>query len=384
MNIVFGWLSVMSNGHILQIVPQLPGTLDGVSDYALNLARELSVRHGLTTVFAVDRATSAETKDGFRVVSGLGQRGVADSLARQCPHVILHYVNYGYQTRGVPFALLRFARELRGQLRGCWVTTFHEIYAWGPPWKSEFWLRPFQVKIARELIDLSDVCFVSNAAVEKEIYLHDPRKQVRLAPVMSNFGEPERTDFNGDSPRRWAICGGTASIERSLLSFERMHRLIPAHFFPDHLDVIGGRNTSATRAVIKRLADGTPGLSCHYHPEVAVQEASALLTQCSFAWLDYFGKGKMWPGMVLKSGVFAACGAHGIVPILSHQEAPFAVEEDPFPGPWFMTPRALHFPAPNQLPEIREKIYSWYWKHAASPCLARFYAEAMTQKEITA
>jgi hypothetical protein len=98
----------------------------------------------------VNLETSVEAKDGFRVVSGLGQGGPADSLAQQCTHVILHYVNYGYQTRGVPFALLRFARELRGQLRGQWVTTFHELYAWGPPWKSEFWLRPLQVKIARD------------------------------------------------------------------------------------------------------------------------------------------------------------------------------------------------------------------------------------------
>jgi len=367
----------MSDGAILQIVPQLPGTLDGVSDYALNLARALSARHGLTTVFAVNRETSVEVKDGFRVVSGLGQGGPADALAQQCPHVILHYVNYGYQTRGVPFALLRFARELRGQLRGRWVTMFHEIYAWGPPWKSEFWLRPFQVRIARALIDLSDVCFVSNAVVEKEIHLHDAAKQVQLAPVMSNFGEPEVTDFSGASARRWAICGGTASITRSLSSFERMHRLIPEPFFPNHLDVIGGRETASTRALIERLAAGTPGLSCYYHPNVAVPEASALLRQCSFTWLDYFGKGKMWPGMVLKSGVFAACGAHGVVPVFSHQEEVFAVGGDPFPGPWFMTPQALHLPDPNRLHDVRKKIYSWYWTHAASPCLARFYAEAL-------
>jgi hypothetical protein len=367
----------MSDGSILQIVPQLPGTLDGVSDYALNLARALAARHGLTTVFAVAQAPSVEAKDGFRVVSGLGQGRAADSLVQQCTHVILHYVNYGYQTRGVPFALLRFARELRGQLRGRWVTTFHEIYAWGPPWKSEFWVRPFQVKIARELIDLSDVCFVSNAAVEKEIYLHDARKQVRRAPVMSNFGEPELTDFSSASPKRWAICGGTALIARSLFSFERLHRLIPEPFFPNHLDVIGGRETESTRVLIERVAGGTPGLSCHYHPDVAVKEASALLAQCSFAWLDYFGKGKMWPGMVLKSGVFAACGAHGVVPILSHQEDAFAVEGDSFPGPWFITPAALHFPAPDRLSEIREKIYTWYWAHAASMRLARLYAEAL-------
>ena len=94
------------------------------------------------------------------------RRTAIHPLAQRCHHVILHYVNYGYQARGVPFYLRRFARQLRGQLRGRWLTTFHEIYASGPPWKSEFWLRPFQVKIARDLIDLSDACFVSNVTIE--------------------------------------------------------------------------------------------------------------------------------------------------------------------------------------------------------------------------
>jgi hypothetical protein len=367
----------MSKSYILQIVPQLPGTLDGVGDYALTLARVLSARHGLTTVFAVARETSAEVIDGFQVVSGLRQGGVAHFLAQRCDHVILHYVNYGYQARGVPFYLRRFARQLRGELRGRWLTTFHELYAFGPPWKSEFWLRSFQVKIARDLIDLSDTCFVSNVAIEKEIHLHDARKQVYLAPVMSNFGEPILTDFGAASPKHWAICGGTALIARSLLSFARMHRLIPGPFCPRHLDVIGGRETATTRAMIERLVRGTPDLSCRYHPEVTAEEASALLTQCSFTWLDYFGSNRMCPGMILKSGVFAACGAHGIVPILSHQEDALAVEGDPFPGPWFMTPATLHFPVPDQLREIREKIYSWYRAHAASPRLAQLYAEAL-------
>lgn len=367
----------MNESHILQIVPQLPGTLDGVGDYALNLARVLSARHGLTTTFAVARETSVKEIDGFHVVSGLRQSGAPHFLAQRCDHVILHYVNYGYQARGVPFYLLRFARPLRRELRGRWLTTFHELYASGPPWRSEFWLRPFQVKIARDVIDLSDTCFVSNVAIEQEIHRHDARKPVQLAPVMSNFGEPELTDFSAASPSHWAICGGTALIARCLISFMRMHQLIPGPYRPRHLDVIGGRDSATTRAIIERLIREAPGLSCDYHPEVTAAEASALLTECSFAWLDYFGTGRVWPGMILKSGVFAACGAHGVVPILSHREDVLEVEGDPFPGPWFMTPAALHFPVPERLCEIREKIYSWYRGNAASPRLAQLYAEAL-------
>jgi len=362
---------------VLQIVPHLPGTFDGVGDYALNLAKALTTNHAITTTFLVAARTSIRSCEGYAVVSGLSD-DLATELAQKHEHVILHYVNYGFQARGVPFSLRAFVRQLRRQLRGRWVTAFHELYASGPPWRSEFWLRPFQVKIARDLIDLSDACFVSNEIVEREIRRYDPRKQVRLVPVLSNFGEPRLTDFAIASPKRWVVCGGTTLLTRSLLSFERIQRLIPAPFFPNHLDVIGGRDTSFTREIVERLAGQVSGLACHYHPEVSAEEASRLLTQASFSWLDYFGKSEMSPGMVLKSGVFAACSAHGVVTIFSHREEFLALGQDRIPGLWFLTPNGARLPDAARLSEIREQIYSWYWTHAASPRLARLYADALT------
>jgi hypothetical protein len=359
---------------ILQIVPHPPGAFDGVGDYALNLARALSAGHGIGTTFLVAEKTRVTSRDDYPVISGLNSASCSE-LARAHEHAILHYVNYGYHPRGVPFGLRQFALELRGQLRGRWLTAFHELYASGPPWKSAFWLRPFQVRIARDLIDLTDACLVSNVVVKKEIHFHDPAKKVELAPATSNFGEPELTDFKAASSKHWAICGGTALIRRSLLSFEGMNELIPDAFTPSHLDVIGGRDEPAIRAVIERL--GKRGITCRYRPQVTAEEASALLRECSFGWLDYFGSGQTRPGMVLKSSIFAAYCAHGVVPVMSHQEDPFSLDGEPFPGSWFMTPAAVGFPEPDRLPGAREKIYRWYWAHAASPRLARRYADAL-------
>jgi hypothetical protein len=362
---------------VLQIVPHLPGTLDGVGDNALNLAKALTTSHAITTTFLVAAKTSVESCEGYTVLSGLGGDRVTQ-IAEEHEHVILHYVNYGYQARGVPFSLRTFVHRLRRQLRGRWVTAFHELYASGPPWKSEFWLRPFQIKIARDLIALSDTCFVSNGIVEQEIRRHYPGKQVRLAPVVSNFGEPVLTNFSTASPKRWAICGGAGLLTRSLLSFERIQPLIPAPFFPNHLDVIGGRDTKSIREIVERLARQVPGLACHYYPEVSAEEGSRLLMDASFSWLDYFGKGEMSPGMILKSSVFAAYNSHGVVTIFSHQEDSLALGQNRFPGPWFLTPDGARFPDPADLSEVREKIYAWYSAHAGSPRLAGLYADALT------
>jgi hypothetical protein len=361
---------------VLQIVPHLPGTFDGVGDYALNLARGLSVDHGINTTFLVSGKTSATFKDGYRIISGLNGNACAE-LAREHEHVILHYVNYGYQARGVPFLLRAFVKQLRPQLRGRWVTTFHELYASGPPWTSAFWLRPFQIRIAYDMIDASTSCVVSNAPIEKAIKAHDAGKRIHFVPVMSNFGEPALTDFRPASSTRWAICGGTALVARSLQLFERLCSKIPEEFAPLHLDVVGGREDVAIVTVLDRLKRTHPALKVHRYAEVGIDLASEVLRQSCFGFIDYFGGGKVWPGMLLKSTAFAAFCAHGVIPVLSHQEEPIAVGGHALPEAYFLTSGTMNFPALAQVPEIRRQVYDWYHAHAASQRAARVYAEAL-------
>lgn len=354
---------------VLQIVPHLPGTLDGVGDYALNLANALAIDHGIRTTFLVAGSTSATSKNGFEVISGL-----ALARARGYSNVILHYVNYGYQRRGVPFELRAFVKHLRAQSAGRWVTTFHELYASGPPWKSAFWLRPFQVRIARDMIDAATSTVVSNTAIGNAIHIYDAAKRVYLVPVMSNFGEPELGKLAPVSPKRWAICGGTALIARSVHLFANLMSRIPPTLAPDHLDVVGGRADASITAALDELKNR---MSVHHYPEVSVDLASEVLRQAAFGFIDYFGSGKVWPGMVLKSTAFAALCAHGVVPVLSHQEEPIAVDGAALPGPYFLTPAAIHFPAADELPNLHRRCFAWYQAHAHSRRAAQIYAEAL-------
>jgi hypothetical protein len=359
---------------LLQIVPKTPGSFDGVGDYALNLARAISAEHDLQTTFLVAATTAVTSKDGFDVLSGLNVQASAE-LAQRHTHVILHYVNYGYQARGVPRSLRAFVEAMRPLLRGRWVTTFHELYASGPPWKSAFWLRPFQVRIAHAMIDASTSCVVSNAAIDEAIHAYDSQKKVYSVPVMSNFGEPELADLALASPKRWAICGGTALIARSLRLFEELRPLIPPEFAPQHLDVVGGREDAAIIASVERLKRD---ISVHQYGEVSVELASEVLRQASFGWLDYFADGKVSPGMILKSTAFAALCAHGVIPILAHREGPISIEGDALPGPFYLTSNGAHFPAPDEVPELRRRHHQWYGAHAHSREAARIYGEALS------
>ncbi len=368
----------MSAGDtVLQIVPQVPGSFDGVGDYALNLARVLSAYHGISTTFLVAAAGPAESRDNYRVISGLDS-SATPALARDHQHVILHYANYGYQGRGVPLQLRKFAKNLRRDLGGRWVTMFHELYASGPPWKSAFWVRPFQVGIARDLMDLSDACVVSNLPIEKEIHARDARKRVHLLPVMSNFGEPELSPLEARSPKRWVVCGGTALIARSLTLLDRIIPLIPEPFAPEHLDVVGGRADAAITAGLTRLKQNRK-LRVHHYPEVTVELASEVLRNSAFGWIDYFGAGTVWPGMILKSGAFAALCANGVIPILSHREEPVVVDGDALPGPYYLTSDGLSFPSTGEdTAAIGQRFYHWYHAHADSQRAANVYANALT------
>ena len=194
---------------------------------------------------------------------------------------------------------------------------------------------------------------------------------------MSNLDEPELNSTRHRSPKHWAICGGTALILRSLRSFPHAEEVIPTHYRPDELEVIGGRATSEVRDAVDTLRQTMPRLSCRYHPEVEPARASELLGKCSFAWIDYFGKGKVWPGMIYKSGSFAACCAHGVLSILSHAQPPPPVNDHAFPEWYFVSTGRSHFPEPEQIATARENVCAWYHRNASAQCTARAYAEAL-------
>jgi hypothetical protein len=357
---------------VLQVLPQLPGSNDGVGDYALTLARRLRDDHALVSVFAVAGGTSVTDRDGFRVLSGMRSLSYAP-----CDHVLLHYANYGYQSRGIPLGLVKIAQERRARIPGRWVTTFHELYASGPPWRSAFWLRPLQVRIAQQMISLSSSCIASNEVIKREILRHDQGKRVRLVPVMSNFGEPAAIAYGRKNPGRWTICGGSGLVERSLQTFRHLHPSIPPEIAPSELEIVGGSATPGIVEQIRLTNEILPTVRLRHHPQIEADAASRILETCSFAWLDYFGSGKAWPGMIFKSGSFAACCAHGVIPIVSHTEPVLAIASDALPGPFFWTADAHQFPDPGTLTDIQNGLHSWYHRNASSHRAAAVYAEEL-------
>jgi hypothetical protein len=354
---------------LLQIVPKVPGGLDGVGDYALGIARQFRERFGYETVFASFEAAPAP--EGFKVVA-LDQ--LVDDAANY-DRVLLHYVNYGFQNRGIPFRLLSILRTLRSRHRGRLVTIFHELFASGPPWSSAFWLHPVQKQIARSIAHLSDVAIVSNPTMFEQLRTLAPKLPASVHPVPSAWGEPSLSpdEIARRDPHTWIICGGTALIARSLQSFRTVVSKIPDWCRPRQLFVVGGKRGSP----VAELLRGFSQMEVSYHPEVSALEASNLLRRCAFGWLDYFYQPTPALNVILKSSVLGAICAHAVVPVLPHRGSLVAIDGDRLPGLFFVSRDMKDFPTDANRPAVAQSTYDWYQVYASARCLSKAVAEML-------
>jgi hypothetical protein len=356
---------------LLQIVPRVPGGIDGVGDYALTIAEKLRGKFGWNTLFATFQISSAVNAAGFEVVP---LESLISDAARKYEHTLLHYVNYGFQKRGVPFRLLSILRRLRGQHPGKLVTIFHELYASGPPWSSAFWLQPLQIHLAKSVGRLSDACIVSSDNFLSELKRMVPSARVELHPVPSGLGEPSLSpnQITDRDPHRWAIVGGTGLSERSLRSFTQLLARIPESIAPRKLFVLGGVDNPATRSMLRDLA-----VESDYRPRITAADASEILKTCSFAWFNYFHRPDVETSVILKSSAFAAACSHAVIPVFPHRGSAVSLDGDRLPGPFFIDSDRCEIPDAQARSKIAAAIYAWYQSHASSEHLIQGIAKAL-------
>ncbi len=162
---------------ILQILPRAPERDEAVGAFALALASGLETQGIHSTFIAAGGRTRAGLEQELRD-SGTLTEGA-----------LLHYVNYAYQPRGMPTALVAAVESWRRESRARLVTVFHEVHASGPPWRSSFWLAPLQKRLATRLLHASDGAVTSLPAYRE--LLRRLGGDALTLPVFSTCGEPE-------------------------------------------------------------------------------------------------------------------------------------------------------------------------------------------------
>jgi len=298
----------------------------------------------LVIVQPFDQAAGSGVCDHSRLLcEGLRERGIAavvhslrDAAGRpngaalpQAPQLLLQLSIYGYQRRGLPWALLPLLADARQ--RGTRVTVhFHETWVHRAPLLSSArWLAPWQRQLCRSLLLLADLA-VFNTLPAWNWGRSLVGARAVLVPSFSNVGEPATVPAFEARPRRLVVFGGLAAkaaVYRRL--GPALADLLRRGLLDEVLDI--GPPGAAPRTTI---AVSERGL-------LAPDEVSRLLLQSRFGAFN-----TPW-GVATKSGVLAAYAAHGVVPV-STRDRPWV-----HPHPLGAYPaRGVHFLAPADLARL--------------------------------
>lgn len=217
--------------------------------------------------------------------------------------MVLHYVGYGFDPSGAPTWLARAVEELVRRKEVRVVTFFHEIYATSMPWRRAFWHSIRQRAVARRLQRASAVVICSTARNEAVLRKWSRNCSLARAAIPSNVGEPRDPIPPWEARRRdLVVFGRHHTRQLAYRNAATMSRLCKA------LDVARLVDIGPGDPALPELAE-TAVLKRGVLPAGEISEA---LAGARFAYLDYPAES------LAKSGIFAACTAHGVVTIIAN------------------------------------------------------------------
>jgi hypothetical protein len=348
------------NPQITFIVPRLPAAVDGVGDYALNLAKQLRQDFGLVIDFIIgDPNWSGEALiEGFAVkqVADCSREALLELLPTdQCATtVLLHYVGYGYARRGCPIWLVEGLECWRkAVIKGHLVTMFHELYAFGAIWTSQFWTSPLQRNLATRLVRLSDRCLTSKQGYADIIHKFGQGKHstIPVLPVFSNIGEPKHVTSLLERSRRLVVFGGRGPRSRvyqnSQLALQR----------------------TCLELEIDEILDIGPALDFKIEPVNGIpvvcmgvksaEEISNLLLNSVVGFFNYHTQ------YLTKSTIHAAYCAHGLLPIGMFYKGKDVDGLEAGKHYW-LGDKYLHKMDLSAGQIVADNAYSWYQQHQLS------------------
>lgn len=347
---------------IIQVIPKLPPAIDGLGDYALNLARQLRQEFDKETHFVVGEPSWEGDREieGFPISvmprrSGAAVLSSLNEICSSSAPVLLHYVGYGYAKRGCPVWLIDGLQRWRTTgVNRFLVTMFHELYAFGPLWTSSFWLSPLQKNLAIRLACLSDRALTNTQNYAKLLYALSRGKhtQIPTVPVFSNIGEPEQVPPLVQRDRRIVVFGSPSNRLRvyreSLAELELTCQLLGIEEIWDIGSSMGLNLSTVNGVPVVELG------------KQSATQISGFLLNSLAAFFNYT------PKYLAKSTIFAAYCAHGLLPV-SHVGSAFSIDGI-IEGKHFWTPgnKTDGLKSLESLQAIADNARAWYQTHNLS------------------
>lgn len=227
--------------RVCVILPRLPPVVDGLGDYTLHIWRHyhyaanqnLSLLDQSTNWYfltARDADSSAAVFPNASISPLPRESSQLSSVLEEsgAEVVLLQFSGYGFDQNALPYHLADGLKQWlsKAQSRRL-VTMFHELYAFGPPWKKAFWLSLPQQFLARSLCELSQVAVTSNHAYFNKLKDWFPHKDIRIIPIGANFENPKNI------AKDWSCVSifgkqrlDSVEMHRELLRFLTRQRLV--------------------------------------------------------------------------------------------------------------------------------------------------------------
>ncbi|WP_250124085.1 glycosyltransferase family 1 protein [Chroococcidiopsis sp. CCMEE 29] len=364
---------------VISIVPRLFPVIDGVGDYALQLAQQLRKDFSIETHFIVgDPNWNGSTKiEGFPI-DKLPLRSaleLSSLLLNCCPNstiVLLHYVGYGYATKGCPFWLIEGLEHWKANTVNTeLVTMVHELHPSGdPPWRINFWLSWLQKHLAARIARLSDRCLTNRQSDVKALYNLSRGKhtQIPTLPVFSNIGEPKSLPSLSERQRRLVVFGQENSRLRVYQkSLKQLSQACQVLGIEEIWDI--GPSIKLNLAAVSEVPIVKIG-------KISASEVSDIMLNSSAGFFNYD------ISRLSKSGIFAAYCSHKLLPISYHYGASSfdGIEA----GKHYWVPESEHLSVKSaaELQAIADNAYTWYQNHNLS-VQAKTFAKSLGGNLIT-
>jgi hypothetical protein len=329
----------MTARNVTHIVPFLLPTIDGVGDYALNLARHLREKHNWKSHFMV---SDKDWSGPFEIENFTAERFVAAPSET----TILHYVGYGYHPRGIPTNFVKTILSSPARI----ITIFHEIWSQGPPWRCVFYLSWLQKRLVQKILQASATAFVSTLNARRLL------PQAHWLPIPANLPIIQRQSALPNSPRNFLIFGQMDTRLRAV----QLHRRI-----------FSSPSLASVTLAGKQSHPSSPDaqLLSHYLPKSKIRVVGEITNTQIFTEVDAFLSSHR-AADACKSGALMAALASACPVILPD-------ESDPAPlrfGHEILSYADLNRSYQNAGPTGLD----WYYKNADWPIIAERIAEALS------
>ena len=309
--------------NLVHIVPTVPPAFNGLADYCYKLWQHWPAPRPDWQCLAahIPPGAGAEWPQAHIAPFELSKRGLLSAL--QSSHadcVVLHYVGYAYQKRGIPLWMPGALRAWKAQSGGRLCVMFHELYATNvSPRGSAFWLEPLARSIVAQLAQIADAWVVSNEETASRLVHNigaDAQRGQMIAvgsaiePVApTNFARP--WPLSRGQKLRVAVFGLPASRYRALLAHRNLLKLACQNDLIESISLIGkSEDNGAQNAQLCALqAQITLSNNSIWqaHFDLAPAPISALLARCNVALSRDF------PVHLSKSTIYAAACLHDLV-----------------------------------------------------------------------